>query len=116
MKITVDTLDEAESIIGLIFDGRLDANARETAKNSLHQNLTGKAHTIIADLSNVPFIDSSGLSALVSGLRVARENNKEFVLVGLSRQAQMVFSLTMMDRVFNIYNSLDVALETITAS
>lgn len=59
-------------------------------------------------------MDSSGLSALVSGLRIARENNKELILVGLSRQAQIVFNLTMMDRIFVIHSSIEAALESLS--
>ena len=114
MDIHVETLDESAKIVSVTFDGRLDSHSRKQAKAELHETIKGSASFVLIDLSQVPFIDSSGLSALVSGLRVARENNKEFLLVGLSRQAQMVFSLTMMDRVFTIYPSVEVALENIS--
>ena len=116
MDIQPQSLDEEKGVRALTFKGRLDAHSREQVKTYLHDILKNEVSVAILDLSQVPFIDSSGLSALVSGLRVARENKRELVIVGLNRQAQMVFNLTMMDRVFNIFPTVDVALESIRAS
>ncbi len=113
MESQVQLLDEDRDIRGVIFKGRLDAICRDQVKTHLHQALASSSTTIIVDLQDVLFIDSSGLSALVSGLRVAREQNKDIILAGLNKQSQMVFNLTMMDRVFTIYPSLATALKNI---
>jgi len=113
MNSQVKVIDEANKITSIIFSGRLDIASRESVKSELHKLLASDTSLIIADLKNVPFIDSSGLSALVSGLRVAREQDKDIILVSLNKQAQMVFNLTMMDRVFVIYSSLENALNNL---
>lgn len=113
MDSQIKVLDEAQKVTGLIFNGRLDVGSRELVKEDLHNVLTSPALLIVVDLKNVPFIDSSGLSALVSGLRVAREQKKDIILASLNKQAQMVFHLTMMDRVFTIYSSMEEALNDI---
>jgi len=113
MKSQIEILDEAKGITGVIFEGRLDVSSREDVKDQLHHLLASNTSIIVANLEHVPFIDSSGLSALVSGLRIAREQNKDIVLVGLNKQAQMVFNLTMMDRVFSIYSSTEDALNSL---
>ncbi len=83
--------------------GRLDASSSSEVKVIL-KNLIETGHlNVIVDLQDVPFIDSSGLAALVSGLRLARENGGNIVLSGVQPQAHTVFRLTMLDRVFNIY-------------
>lgn len=116
MEIQQAVFNESQNVACLTFVGRLDARSREAVKTYLHEVLVGPSTFLILDLSQVPFIDSSGLSALVSGLRVARESRKELLLVGLSKQAQMVFDLTMMDRVFSIFPSQELALESIGSS
>jgi len=116
MDIRTTPLDRDGNIIGLAFEGRLDAASRETAKAELHKQLATSATTLVVDMSGIPFVDSSGLSALVSGLRAAREQGKDIVLVNPNRQAQMIFDLTMMDRVFSIYPSMEVALEHLHVS
>jgi len=115
MKSEFKVFDEARNIQGIIFEGRLDAASRDIVKTELHQALDSATSLIVVDLDKVTFIDSSGLSALVSGLRVAKEHDKDIILVGLNKQAQMVFHLTMMDRVFVVYLSLQDALDNLTA-
>ena len=94
-------------------NGRLDAANREAVRTRLHDLVAGPAATIVVNLENVPFIDSSGLSALVSGLRAAREQHKDIILIKLNKQAEMVFNLTMMDRVFSIFPSVQLALDSL---
>lgn len=113
MESRIEVLGEAKNITGIFFSGRLDVASRELVKAQLHEVLDFDTLYIIANLKDVSFIDSSGLSALVSGLRVAREQNKDIILVGLNKQAQMVFNLTMMDRVFAIYLTMEEALDSL---
>lgn len=86
-------------------DGRLDARSSVQVKGVLTELIEANQKKIILDLQNVPFIDSSGLVALVSGLRLANEKHGKIVLCGAQSQAQIVFRLTMLDRVFSIHPS-----------
>ncbi len=98
------------AVIEVIFSGRVDVANREQVRAALHQAVAAAEKGVLVNLTQVPLIDSSGLSALVSGLRVAREQQKKMVLIGLNKQAQMVFSLTMMDKVFRVFPSETEAL------
>ncbi len=101
MDISQRSLDEDITLVRL--NGRLDARTSSQVRATL-QKLLDKEHLkIVVDLEQVPFIDSSGLAALVSGLRVAREYGGNVTLSGAQSQAQVVFRLTMLDRVFSIH-------------
>jgi anti-sigma B factor antagonist len=65
---------------------------------------------LVCDLTEVGFLDSSGLSALVSGLKVTREHGGHLKLAGLTDQAARVYRLTMLDRVFEMYPSVEAAV------
>ena len=96
--------------IGLVrLTGRLDAAVSERVKSTLKKLVDNGHSNIIVDLEAVPFIDSSGLASLVSGLRLAREQGGNVVLSGIQPQAQTVFRLTMLDLVFSIQPTLDDA-------
>lgn len=92
--------------------GRLDATTSISVKNTL-QKLVEEDNKIkiIIDLQEVPFIDSTGLAALVSGLRLAREKKGNIALCGMQSQAQIVFRLTMLDRIFSTHPSAEDARE-----
>ena len=61
---------------------------------------------MVVDLSGVPFIDSSGLAALVSGLKTFGGEADNLRLAAPQSQAKLLFELTMFDRVFKIFDSV----------
>ncbi|MDX1520461.1 MAG: STAS domain-containing protein [Anaerolineae bacterium] len=101
MEISHQPLSPDITIVHL--HGRLDATANPIVRSTLQKLINEKQLKIILDLKGVSFIDSSGLAALVSGLRLAREQAGNIVLSGAQPHAQTVFRLTMLDRVFSIH-------------
>lgn len=66
------------------------------------------------DLSKVEFIDSSGLSALLSTLKTI-SNRGKMVLFGISSNVARLFSITKLDKgIFEIYPNQDKAIEAFT--
>lgn len=65
---------------------------------------------IILDLSNVKFIDSSGLGAILIGRRLCTEKNGTFVVCNPSMQ---VFQLIKISQLHNIVNIIPTIKESI---
>ena len=101
MDILYQTLEGGVVLVRL--NGRLDATTSPEVRETLQTLLEQDQPRIIIDLKDVPFIDSSGLASLVSGLRMAREKEGTIALSGIQPQAQTVFRLTMLDRIFPIH-------------
>jgi anti-sigma B factor antagonist len=59
---------------------------------------SGRNH-IVVDLSTTDFIDSSGLGALVAGLKTARQAGGDLRIAKPSEQVRTVLQLTNLDRV-----------------
>ncbi len=59
---------------------------------------SGRTH-IVVDLSATDFIDSSGLGALVAGLKTARQAGGDLRIAKPSEQVRTVLQLTNLDRV-----------------
>ena len=72
--------------------------------------LDGGGRRLVVDLADVSFMDSSGLSALVSGFKGMREAGGEMAVVCPNLAIAKIFSITGLDRVFAIHPSLDEAL------
>lgn len=62
---------------------------------------------IALDLSAVGFMDSSSLGTLVTCLKRVRERDGQLVLIGVTGSPMKVFTLTGLDRVFEIVPSSD---------
>jgi anti-anti-sigma factor len=107
MDISFQTL--GTDIVLIRLNGRLDAKTSPNVQTALETKLDEGHRKLIVDLEKVSFIDSSGLVALVSGLRLAREKKGELFLSGIRPQAQAVFRLTMLDRIFPIHPTFDDA-------
>lgn len=59
--------------------------------------------SVIINLANVHFIDSSALSALVGGMKRCRQRNGDLKLCGLQQPVRIIFELTRMNRAFDIF-------------
>lgn len=58
---------------------------------------------VIVNLSGVGFIDSSGLSTLVKGLKRCRQNGGDLHLCDLQQPVLIIFELTRLDKAFSIF-------------
>lgn len=115
VTITIHTKQVNEGCATVALVGRLDASNAQTLKESLEQLINGGVTHLVVDLSQVPFIDSAGLAALVSALKATRRVGGYVMLSGVQPQARTVFSLTMLDQVFAIHPSIEAALDSLEA-
>ncbi len=85
--------------------GILDSTKAEEFRESVEILLQEGAEVILVDLTDITFIDSSGLGTLVVLLKKARSLNRSFCICSFNDQVRMLFELTSMDRVFEIYEN-----------
>ncbi|TQV65175.1 MAG: STAS domain-containing protein [Halothiobacillaceae bacterium] len=84
-----------------IQEKRIDA-ARASDFRAMFQELIQAGHRRIAlDLSKVEFMDSSGLGALVGGLKLMGDKG-DLALFGVTGLVESLFRLTRMDKIFPI--------------
>jgi anti-sigma B factor antagonist len=58
---------------------------------------------LVVDLTDVPFIDSRGLAALIVGYRIFGGDTDDFRLAGIQEQPRLAFELTGYDQVFKTF-------------
>ncbi|MDH3348250.1 MAG: STAS domain-containing protein [Desulfobulbaceae bacterium] len=89
--------------------GRLDAGNIDHLKKKFSKQLVSHKWFVF-NLTELDFMDSSGLGAIISCLRKAVEKKGDIKLVGLTPKVKMVFEITRADQIFGVYNELDAAL------
>ncbi|HMQ54500.1 MAG TPA: STAS domain-containing protein [Anaerolineae bacterium] len=109
----ISTKAVSPSVSTVTFSGALNARSAEEAKQVFRNLVDQGVKQVVVDLHDVPFIDSSGLAALVSGLKTLGGESANLKLAAPQSQARLLFELTMFDRVFEIHESLDDALGNI---
>jgi anti-sigma B factor antagonist len=110
MEITHRT---ASDIHILQLSGRFDAYEVPAVVKWFEEHPDAK-HVII-NLGDVGFIDSSGLSTLVKGLKHCRQNNGELYLSNLQQAVLIIFELTRLDKAFKIVDDEQTALAKLNA-
>lgn len=90
-------------------DGEVDlSNAAGLRQHLIHQ-VQEANYNIAVDLSHVEFMDSSGLAVLISGLRRTKEHDGSLVLISPTASVKRVLAITGLDKVFDIYDSVEKA-------
>ncbi|MCC6905416.1 MAG: STAS domain-containing protein [Anaerolineae bacterium] len=114
MEYTV--ISHGDQIAVIAPAGRLDAATASVLKDALKQAVANNQNRLVLDLARVNFIDSSGLSALVSGLRLVKENGGGIVLSNAGPQIRVAMELTRLTTVFHIYDNTEDALAGFSAA
>lgn len=104
-----------DCVIVLTPTGRLDIATAWQFRLKLQECLAKHSRQLVVNLGQVEFIDSSGLTALVAGMRDADRVQGSFRLCEVHPDARLVFEVTMMDSVFAMYASEAEAIEGTTA-
>lgn len=93
--------------------GILDGTQAEAFRQEVDAALEEGVNTLLIDLSNITFVDSSGLGILVVVLKKVRACGKSMYVCSINDQVKMLFELTSMDRVFEVLPDRDAFLEKV---
>ena len=93
---------------------RIDALCASAFKEEIAARIEKGHHRLVLDLSDVDFVDSSGLGALVACLKRIGPLGT-VAIVGTKGVVSKLFTLTKMDRVFPLYDTVDAAIERMPA-
>ncbi len=105
------TTPDGKQVVILAPTGRLDITTAWQFRLKLQETISAETPHILVNLSEVNFIDSSGLTSLVAGMRDADKIEGSFRICNVHPEAKLVFEVTMMDSVFEIYDTEEEALE-----
>ncbi|NBC83209.1 MAG: anti-sigma factor antagonist [Bacteroidetes bacterium] len=96
-----------------VLEEKLDTHIAPTLKSELVLISGNGEKNLILDLSNCRYCDSSGLSAILVANRLCKNANGTFVLTGLNDAVERLITISQLDTVLNITDSVDVGAELI---
>jgi len=111
MKINELQKTPAASICRI--EGEVNINTSGELRKFCSAIIDRKIPTIVFDMSNVPYIDSSGLATLVEMLQRLKRQGGSLKLAGLQKKVRDLFEVTKLEKLFEIFDSLEKAKETI---
>lgn len=108
MNLTTTPLEDPHKLVVHV-EGRLDAETCNTLKRAFQDYAAGGVRFVTVEMSQVSFIDSSGLSALISGLKVLRQAGGSLNLAAVGAQARAALRLTLLDTVLPVFDTVEQA-------
>ena len=101
--------DNAVAVITI--EGNLNASCSNDLKEKFLKSIP-KTSNYVMDLSGMDFVDSTGLGALVACLKYSVEKNGTIKIANLQSKPKMLFEITRVYRVFDIFDSVKAAVES----
>jgi anti-sigma B factor antagonist len=96
--------------------GEIDAYSAPALTATIRKQILDGHYRLIVDLSGVPFLDSSGLGALVGGYKRTKAHpDGRFAVVGACKRFIEVLRITGLVRVLPVYESLGHVLQALEA-
>ncbi len=92
--------------------GALDSDAAPQFREAMA--LMASVPRLVIDLSDVPFMDSAALSALVAGIRRVRDEGGDVAVCSSRRHISRVLEMVGLDRVVAIAGTVDEAERMLT--
>lgn len=103
---------ESQVMVVELLEKRLEARVAEDFKRELTRFVEAGNNQVVLDLSNVDFVDSSGLNAIVFGLKLVGQGGN-LALSGVKHTIMGIFSLTRINKVFKIFDNEKDAIKAL---
>jgi anti-sigma B factor antagonist len=109
--LTEQELDEATVVIRVA--GEIHATTAPEFSQRLNGAIEGGKTGVVLDLTGVEFIDSTGLSVLLNGLRRVTRVRGAMVIACANPTVLRLFEITRLDSTFEILPNCDEAIDRI---
>ncbi len=100
MKFEVEK--NATSATLVLKERKLDSTIAAQLKGEFVLLCTPKVKTLVVDLAEVEFCDSSGLSALLIAERKMKEHGGTVRLIHIHKKVMSLLKISMLDRLFQV--------------
>ncbi len=92
-------------------EGRLTATTVPQLRKAVDELVAGGSPRIVVDLGATEFVDSSGLGALIGGLKAARLAGGDLRIAAMTEPVRKVLKLTNLDRVLRDHPTVEAAFD-----
>lgn len=110
-EVELDIETDARGAFTLMkLTGKLDTLSSPTLQTHLSAAIEACEGGVVVDMENISFVSSAGLRVMLIGAKASKAKNKVFRLAGLKPVVADVFKMTGFDRLIDVYETADAAL------
>src|SRR5690625_937490 len=101
MNLSIDTVKENNQMIVHV-SGEVDIYTTPDLQKQLMEVTKQKGQAVVVDLSEVNYMDSTGIGVFISTLKTTNENDSHLKLVNLQSQVMRLFDITGLNEIIEI--------------
>jgi len=101
MSVSIETKQIPGATVVKLIGDSLEADNVASFRSAMAPVLD-RSPNLVLDLSNISFMDSTGLGAMLSCLRTVKAKGGNLKLTNLTAEVRQLFEMVLMDRVFEI--------------
>jgi len=84
-------------------EGEIDLHSSAVIKGEIEPLITRQHPHVLVNLSEVTYIDSSGLAVFIEAMQRVQAYGGKFSLCGLRENVRHIFAIARLDQVFRIF-------------
>ena len=92
----------------------IDKNQASAMMNEIQELIVRNENRFILDLSELKYINSSGLSLLINILTKARKSGGDVSVTNVTKKVNELLVITKLNSVFNVTDSMEKAIEKLS--
>ncbi len=104
------TTQEMKRVDLITVSGRVDSSTAPELEEALQGRLDDGRHNLVLDLSDVNYLSSAGLRAMVSALRACKKKGGDVRVANPSERVEEVLELAGLDALFESYDNVTLAV------
>ena len=89
---------------------RMDGTSLSKTRELVAKAFKSEVRIIVMDFKECDFMDSLGLSVIVTGLKLSASTGKKLRLVNVGKEIRLLLQITRFDRICDIHEKLDSAI------
>src|SRR5436190_7912830 len=113
MDFNVRTEEVQSGVHVIALTGEVDLYTAPEFKQELLRVIGEGGKQVVVDFTDTTFIDSTTLGVLVGGVKRLRPDGGQLSLICSDRNITKIFEITGLNKVFDIYESREEAVESI---
>jgi anti-sigma B factor antagonist len=111
MEIDLSTTEYGDGVASVAVAGEVDLYTAPALKAAISETIDNGTRSLLVDLSRTTFIDSTTLGVLMGAVKRLRPTGGELAIACSDPNVRKIFAITLLDRIFAIYDTPDEAIE-----
>lgn len=94
-------------------EGEIDLHSAPSLRALFQAKTKAKTQALVVDLTDVPYIDSTGLAAIIEYFRDATAYSGILCLAGLNEQLRSIFKIVRLDQTIPMFATVSAAVDAV---